>query len=325
MDRYLHYTIEDFAFDDDFVKWVQSSFLFQNEKWLDLQNQEKYKENISEAILLVQSMAFEKETYPNDRKEKLWSSIDKETKELLPSQEKKSHFNSAKIIKYLIPLAASFLLLIYLSNSNSGPSTFETQLAEVENVSLPDGSTININALSSLSYDNKEFKQARTIALEGEAFFKVEKGHTFKVITSHGTIEVLGTSFNIYSRPEGFEVSCHTGKVKVESADKLWTVFLEAGQKCYLGDDGRLKRMYGGEKDKDWISGVHHFEKTPLDKVMKEFQRHYDVEISLTDKIKSTAYTGSFETKNIDDALYMICWPLKLTCELKDGVVHLKE
>ncbi len=325
MDKYLHYTIEDFAFDDDFVKWVQSSFQFQNEKWLDLQNQEKYKENISEAIRLVQSMAFEKTAYPNERKEKLWASIDKETKVLLPSQEKKSNFSSAKIIKYLVPLAASFLLLIYLSTSDSGASSFDTQIAEVENISLPDGSTININALSNVSFDSKNYKEARTISLEGEAFFSVEKGKPFKVITTHGTIEVLGTSFNIHSRPEGFEVSCHTGKVKVESADKLWTVFLEAGQKCYLGDDGRLKRMYGGEKDNEWISGVHHFEKTPLEKVMKEFQRHYDVEINVAEEIKSTAYTGSFETKNLDDALYMICWPLKLNCELKDGVVHLTE
>ena len=325
MDKNLHYTIEDFAFDDSFIKWVQSSFQYQNEKWLGFQSDEKHQAKVNEAIEIVQSIAFEKKAYSNVRKNKLWDSIEKETHEVPSSSERKSNFNTAKIIKYILPLAASFLLLIYLSNKDQGPQLIQTQMAEVQSVDLPDGSTIDINAQSSVSYDSKSYKQARTIELEGEAFFNVEKGNTFKVITIHGTIEVLGTSFNIHARPEGFEVSCLSGKVKVESANKLWTVMLEADQKCYLGDDGRLKRKYGGDKDHKWMNGIHYFEKSSLENVMIEFQRHFNVKVNIDESLKSIAYTGSFETKNLDDALYMICWPLKLNCELKNGLIHLTE
>jgi len=326
MDKNLPHTIEDFAFNDDFIKWVQSSFQYQNDQWSAFQSDEKHQENIAEAIQLVQAISFEKVDYSEDRKNQLWSQIDENAKELDDSNiPQKSNSGTAKIIKYLIPLAASFLALIYFSNRGTGLSSFETSIAQLENISLPDGSTIDINALSSIRYNTKEYKNQRTIKLEGEAFFDVEKGKTFKVETVHGTIEVLGTSFNIHSRLEGFEVSCHSGKVKVESSDKLSTVILEAGQKCILNEDGKLTRMDGGEKDNKWISGVHYFEETPLENVMKEFQRHFGLEINMDDKLRSLEYNGSFETKDIDDAIYTICWPLKLNCELIDGVLQLTE
>ena len=47
----------------------------------------------------------------------------------------------------------------------------------------------------------------------------MEKGTSFRVLTSEGIIEVLGTEFNITVRDNYFEVQCFEGKVKVTSSN----------------------------------------------------------------------------------------------------------
>jgi transmembrane sensor len=51
-----------------------------------------------------------------------------------------------------------------------------TAPAELETISLPDGSKATLNAASSLEWDSY-----RELSLKGEAFFEVAKGSTFKV------------------------------------------------------------------------------------------------------------------------------------------------
>jgi len=80
-------------------------------------------------------------------------------------------------------------------------------------LSLPDHSTIELNAQSTVTYHPYWFKFRRTITLDGEAFFMVMHGNQFKVISSRGQTSVLGTSFNIYSREDSYSVTCFTGKV----------------------------------------------------------------------------------------------------------------
>jgi transmembrane sensor len=47
-----------------------------------------------------------------------------------------------------------------------------------------------------MSYSD-DWSKERTLSLEGEAFFEVQKGSKFSVVTSDGIVEVLGTSFDV--------------------------------------------------------------------------------------------------------------------------------
>jgi ferric-dicitrate binding protein FerR (iron transport regulator) len=57
-----------------------------------------------------------------------------------------------------------------------------------------------LNAASKLSFNEKKWADQRALTLEGEAFFKVQKGQTFSVNTTAGVITVLGTQFNVKER-----------------------------------------------------------------------------------------------------------------------------
>ena len=82
-------------------------------------------------------------------------------------------------------------------------------------IELPDQSTINLNAASQISYNDNHWNKARRIALNGEAYFDVTKGATFKVETTLGTVTVYGTQFNVKQRNKLFEVVCYEGLVGV--------------------------------------------------------------------------------------------------------------
>ena len=47
----------------------------------------------------------------------------------------------------------------------------------------------------------------RSLTLSGEAYFDVQKGNKpFTISTNQGQVTVLGTSFNVRSRADGFEI-----------------------------------------------------------------------------------------------------------------------
>jgi len=81
---------------------------------------------------------------------------------------------------------------------------------------LPDRSKVQLNAGSRLTYKEKNWQDDRSLQLQGEAFFDVEKGATFQVETTLGTVQVLGTEFNVRQRNGLFQVRCVEGRVAVE-------------------------------------------------------------------------------------------------------------
>lgn len=73
-------------------------------------------------------------------------------------------------------------------------------------VTLPDGSTVWLNARSKLSFENSFGHKHRSLTLEGEAFFDVVKSTTpFEVHTSRYDIAVLGTAFNVSAYPDDLQ------------------------------------------------------------------------------------------------------------------------
>lgn len=65
-------------------------------------------------------------------------------------------------------------------------------------VLLSDGSRVRLNSCSSLRYPVVFTGENRTVELEGEAYFEVEKSvHPFFVKTSNVNVRVTGTTFNV--------------------------------------------------------------------------------------------------------------------------------
>ncbi len=240
------------------------------------------------------------------RKEAIWKSIVDEI-----GEEKKS----TPIWTY-ISIAASFVLIasavfFFNKKNTSIPIEVNTQLAESKTVELPDGSTATLNARSYITYDED---RDRNIYLDGEAFFEVVKGGRFVVSTNYGSVEVLGTSFNVFSRDSIFKVSCKTGKVKVDIPSRSFSEAITPGESVLLESDTIKKSTLSEDLVGKWKSGEFYFNEQLLSSVLKEMERQFDVSLSVTDSA-NIEFSGYFTSKSIEDALEMVCLPLGLTYE----------
>lgn len=181
---------------------------------------------------------------------------------------------------------------------------------------LPDGSKVQLNAYSSVSYKPYSWKISRRVKMEGEAFFEVVKGSKFSVITPNGSVAVLGTSFNVIARGELFDVTCVTGRVEVTSANS--STLLTPGMGSTL-QEGSLVSSEGRDADAitGWIKGEFSFSDARLIDVIEEIERQYNITI-VAPKDLNYFYTGKFSMdKNPEEILQIIGKPFGITLGIK--------
>jgi hypothetical protein len=141
-----------------------------------------------------------------------------------------------------------------------------TTKTNFEVIDLPDGSQIYLNHDSNITYD-KDF-DSRTIALEGEAFFKVVANEIpFLVTTEFGEIKVLGTEFNVKTATNQIEVDVRKGLVELKTEYDHSKV--KKGMKAiYTDGEKAIRKIRSSQKFKKWIKSL----KTEFLKLGKEIK-----------------------------------------------------
>ncbi|HUR30521.1 MAG TPA: FecR domain-containing protein, partial [Saprospiraceae bacterium] len=264
-------------------------------------NNPEKAEIIAQASIVVKSLVSTPESQiPDSEKTELWNKINSSVQKNSPTSTK-----SYSLIRWSIAAAASLALLFWL-NSFRGLERVTADNGEKKEISLPESSHVIVYAGSKLVYNKNKFTDARELMLEGEAFFEVKPGSRFIVKTDQGTVTVLGTSFNVISRPGIFEVTCHTGKVLVINNAKE-EMQITAGEKATTLEKQSIRR-----------TTFFKFDDQPLSAVIDEMERQYDINIVLPDDLSKMRYTGLFESGNLTKALYEVTWPLHLHYEIKD-------
>lgn len=154
------------------------------------------------------------------------------------------------------------------------------------------------------------------MTLEGEGFFKVAKGSKFEVETSAGTVSVLGTAFNVKNRKDYFEVVCYEGSVKVESSQKISKLL--PGQMFRILNGIASNQTVAEENVPTWQADESTFKSVPFSEVIGEFERQYNVSVTISNVNTSQLFTGTFTHNDISLALKSITIPLNLTYQIAD-------
>ena len=218
--------------------------------------------------------------------------------------------------------AASILLIVGLSFLWNSATVINTGFAENRTIILPDSSTVILNADTELTYDEDTFIKEKKIKLSGEAYFKVEKGGRFEVITDNGSVHVLGTEFNVYSRQTLLNVFCDEGKVAVMANND--SLLLTRGLGAFSKNKGILQFTPSEEKSPQWRAGRSVFVKAPLSQVFSELERQYNITLQHTDVNISRAYSGAFQHQDLKSALDRICQPMNIDYTIKKNKVELR-
>lgn len=244
---------------------------------------------------------------------------------LLDKIEKETPTKTFRLKSYLQVAAAVIILLVGIKVMPSllSAQQVKTKYAEQNEVILPDGTNVVLNADSRIKWDKRKFNDKRYLTLSGEAYFDVKKGEEFIIKTNSGTVEVLGTQLNVFSRNEEFWVSCISGKVKV-SANKQQQI-ITPGEWVKLNNSTLEKsKLASIENTSMWKEGVFHFEETKLLAIFDELERQFNVSIRFEGDGERKA-TLDFSNKDLNEALDIVCIPMELSYEIKNRKVILSE
>ncbi len=258
-------------------------------------------------------------------KEDIWNDIstkiDLNQGDKLDSGSSGSLYNRIflSIAASLILLLGTVLMLRYYSHSSYCPEG--KQLT----VKLPDGSEVNLQSQTSITYYPLWWNFSRKVNLTGEAFFSVEKGKEFLVASALGKTVVLGTTFNVYARKHEYKVTCFTGMVKVISQSQR-SVTLNPNYTAEVVYNGDIKVSKYEAKDEilEMETDMFDFTSTPLVNVIKEIENFYNIKITSSAALNYN-YTGYFsKQKSVNDVLNILCKPYGLTfIALSDNNYHI--
>ncbi|MCB0375990.1 MAG: FecR domain-containing protein [Sinomicrobium sp.] len=191
--------------------------------------------------------------------------------------------------------AAALLLLVgmlsWLWLGTQELVTTKTAFAEQKTIVLPDGSSVKLNANSSIKYHKTwDEDKPRQVWLEGEAYFEVQKkletGQKFEVITEDLTVQVLGTIFNVNARETSTEVFLEEGKVNLDLKQQTEDILMDPGELLtYSKSSGKsTKKQIENEAPASWKDGTAILRDAPLAAIIQKIHELYEVTVVVDDK-----------------------------------------
>ena len=249
---------------------------------------------------------------------------------------------SAKKQYRLLKIAASLTILIGLGvmgvtltndhRSSQVPTiTFATDWGQRQDIVLPDGTKVTLNAGSTISYPQRFTASKRNVTLSGEAFFEVVKNTAapFTIHTDEVTTTVLGTSFNINTQDkEHISVTVATGKVRVASDHDNEVILTPNQQATYNPTSQTIStREVSLDKYLDWKAGILRFENVTIAEASKKLEQWYNVSIKvLNNDIANCRFSGTFNNEKLTTVLESLGY-LKSDMEytiLENDEIHIK-
>lgn len=199
------------------------------------------------------------------------------------------------------------------------------------NITLADGSNVWLNSMTTLRYPALFASDERRVEIDGEGYFEVTKDieKPFRVETSKGTIEVLGTSFNVdaYSKCKTFSTALISGKVKIVAGNNDY--YLEPDQIAKSNSDGTLSISPITDYDHfRWREGIISLQNESFLQIMKKFEKFYGIKIVVDKKgMENFAYTGKFyQADGVRYALKLLQHDMKFEFEsdYENNIIYIK-
>jgi ferric-dicitrate binding protein FerR (iron transport regulator) len=190
-------------------------------------------------------------------------------------------------------------------------NTLTTQKGNQYHLTLPDGTKVWLNAVSSITYPTAFAGKERRVIISGEAYFEVVKNQQLPFVVQQAdmTVQVLGTSFDVngYGDDSAMKTTLVEGKISVArtgvaSVGAAGTAgaaggvsVLEPGQQAVVGKAGNMNGIAGNSisinHDPDieavlaWKNGGFSFKDADIGLIMRQVERWYDVQVVYESKI----------------------------------------
>ncbi|NWA03017.1 FecR family protein [Pseudomonas gingeri] len=208
------------------------------------------------------------------------------------------------------------------------PSSYQSFEAtgQVERVTLADGSHVELNLGTRLTYS--DYKNQRRVTLKyGEAFFDVshDTGHPFVVKAAKGQVRVTGTKFNVWMYEDQVRVTLLQGSVLVSSdTSQPGGYRLDPGMQARYkaGDyEPQISQTYANDASLAWRNGKLILDNLSLSDALPLINRYLSSPVLLADPATGAIRIGGIystgEVKKLITSLPKVL-PVYLT-QNKDG------
>lgn len=207
-----------------------------------------------------------------------------------------------------------------------GSAEFVTDTAETATARLDDGSVVRLAPRSRLRVSDAG--RVRESWLDGEAYFAVahDKSRPFHVRTRAGTVEVLGTRFDLRVEGDGLRLIVTEGRVALRTLTGARREVV-AGEMGTVGSDGRInvEPVPDTADLMAWTKGFLVFQDTPLRQVARELEARYSVRILLPDSaLAERKVTAWFTHQDLQQTLFAICRAVQAHCTLDGSVASIE-
>ena len=217
----------------------------------------------------------------------------------------------------LLPVFAILTFYFYQENvrTTSDEMIVSTGVGERANITLPDGTTVTLNAESALTYQPNRFnKEERQIHFDGEGYFQVARNEDcpFRIDATGLKVEVLGTTFNLDAHREAAtaELSLEEGSVSFLSTKTGESVIVEPNQQVILNQKDGLLTVIKPENIQyasAWKRGEISFENIPFEEVIQTMEENYHVDIEIDSALQNLdLFTGTLPVTDLHEALLII-------------------
>lgn len=186
-------------------------------------------------------------------------------------------------------------------------------VGQISEITLPDGSTVWLGAASSLEYPETFSEEARSVQLNGQAFFDVvsDPGKPFTVESGPLFTTVLGTSFNVraYHDDPNMEVTLATGKVEVTVNDNGQKQKLEPNQRVRFDSENGLGETESVDASlaNSWTQRELVFIRESFETIARTFERWYGIEFVFEDEtLKEETFVYHFKELSLQNSMIVL-------------------
>lgn len=300
-----HYSsVEQLLTDASFRNWVNGTHAADIKYWDALLEQDaRLRPLAEEAMLLLQQLQFRQ--YLPGKQETL--EVKQQIDAALDSMPAGSRYRFMNW-RYISAAAAVMVVLlgsVWLLLPRAKTTTVATGFAETKKLVLPDGSTVQLNAHSSIQYASRwKHGAAAEVWINGEAFFQVvpaanNSRSTFTVHAGNLNITVLGTSFDVYNRHNKASAVLETGKImaRADNQGKGWV--LSPGQLIRLSQGKLQVEQANLAACAAWKRNEMVFSNTPLTDIAELLEDNYGYTITWkNEQLRNLRFTGSCAGNN---------------------------
>ena len=349
--NYRNYKLEDFLSDEDFKQWVIEPDADRNhfwQSWIASNPEKKYI--VYQAVEIIRGIKFRNREDFKDH-EDFDDQLESTLEAILQADESTSERTGNHRIRifHLIPKIAASLLFVIASAAFFYYMTTSSEKAEnVANINtiikenpagqrstlrLPDGTVVNLNSSSSITYQEPFSDSARYVELIGEAFFDVAHDPNKPFMVTSGTVQTvaLGTSFNVraFQTEQDIRVSLATGKVKVKVKGKSseQETLLAPGQQLAYNKvrETQEKKKFDELLDLGWKDGIIVFEDADLNEFITTLERWYGVTFEVTGKQTNRWHIeGKFDNETLKEIMEGLSFTYNIQYEMEGKTVKIK-